>query len=74
MPHFRRVVFFNLLILFFAMESVKAQAREWPNTIVYEIFVRSFQDSNGDGHGDINGITGQLDYLRTLGVNRLQSD
>ena len=53
------------------MESVKAQAREWPNTIVYEIFVRSFQDSNGDGHGDINGITGRLDYLRTLGVNAI---
>ncbi|GAB3991151.1 alpha-amylase family glycosyl hydrolase [Spirosoma daeguense] len=37
----------------------------------YEIFVRSFADSNGDGIGDINGITNNLDYLKELGVSAL---
>ncbi|QAA34135.1 alpha-amylase family glycosyl hydrolase [Clostridium manihotivorum] len=35
----------------------------------YEIFVRSFNDSNGDGIGDLNGVTEKLDYLKDLGVN-----
>lgn len=37
-------------------------------TVWYEIFVRSFADSNGDGVGDLNGITQKLDYLQDLGV------
>ncbi len=37
--------------------------------ILYEIFVRSFADSDGDGIGDLNGITERLDYLQTLGVD-----
>ena len=40
----------------------------WNDTVFYEIFVRSFRDSNGDGIGDFNGITEKLDYLQTLGV------
>lgn len=39
--------------------------------VVYEIFVASFQDSNGDGIGDLNGVTEKLDYLKTLGVQQL---
>lgn len=35
----------------------------WKNAVCYEIFVRSFQDSDGDGIGDLNGITERLDYL-----------
>src|SRR5580698_9996060 len=37
--------------------------------VFYEIFIRSFYDSNGDGVGDINGITKKLDYLKGLGVD-----
>lgn len=37
--------------------------------VYYEIFVRSFYDSNGDGIGDINGLTKKLDYIKSLGVN-----
>lgn len=37
--------------------------------VIYEIFVRSFYDSNGDGIGDLNGVTEKLDYLKKLGVN-----
>ncbi|MBB6735157.1 glycoside hydrolase family 13 protein [Cohnella zeiphila] len=40
----------------------------WQENVVYQIYPRSFQDSNGDGVGDLRGIIGRLDYLRTLGV------
>jgi alpha-amylase len=40
----------------------------WNDTVFYEIFVRSFRDSNGDGIGDFNGVTEKLDYLQNLGV------
>ncbi|MFZ5884681.1 MAG: alpha-amylase family glycosyl hydrolase [Chloroflexota bacterium] len=40
----------------------------WNDTVFYEIFVRSFYDSNGDGIGDFNGITAKLDYLEGLGI------
>lgn len=41
---------------------------EQPSTVYYELFVRSFSDSNGDGIGDLNGVTAKLDYLASLGV------
>ena len=40
----------------------------WNDTVYYEIFVRSYRDSNGDGIGDFNGITEKLDYLAKLGI------
>jgi len=43
----------------------------WKNAILYEIYPRSFQDSNGDGVGDLNGITQRLDYLKQLGVDAI---
>ncbi len=43
----------------------------WQKTIAYEIYVRSFYDSNGDGIGDLNGITEKLDYLKELGAGAL---
>lgn len=39
--------------------------------VVYQIYPKSFQDSNGDGWGDINGIRRRLDYLAGLGVDYL---
>ncbi|MBB3103172.1 glycoside hydrolase family 13 protein [Azomonas macrocytogenes] len=41
----------------------------WKEAVVYQIYPRSFNDSNGDGVGDLNGITAKLDYLQTLGVD-----
>ncbi len=41
----------------------------WKHAVIYEIYPRSFQDSNGDGVGDLNGITSRLDYLKDLGVD-----
>lgn len=43
--------------------------RWWKESVVYQIYPRSFQDSNGDGVGDIPGIISRLDYLKTLGVD-----
>jgi len=43
----------------------------WEEAVFYEIFVRSFNDSNGDGIGDFNGIIQKLDYLEQLGINAI---
>jgi len=43
----------------------------WRNAVIYEIYPRSFQDSNEDGIGDLNGITERLDYLKELGVDAI---
>jgi alpha-glucosidase len=43
----------------------------WKHAVIYEIYPRSFQDSNGDGIGDLNGITERLDYLQALGVDAI---
>ncbi len=43
----------------------------WKEAVVYQIYPRSFMDSNGDGIGDLNGITSRLDYLKELGVDVL---
>jgi len=44
-------------------------AKWWQEAVVYQIYPRSFQDSNDDGIGDINGIISRLDYLKNLGVD-----
>lgn len=41
----------------------------WKESVVYQIYPRSFMDSNGDGIGDLPGILTKLDYLKTLGIN-----
>lgn len=46
-------------------------ANWWKNAVIYEIYPRSFQDTNGDGIGDLNGITKRLDYLADLGVDAI---
>lgn len=48
-----------------------ATAPWWKHAFIYEIYPRSFGDSNGDGIGDLNGITGHLDYLQKLGVDAI---
>jgi alpha-glucosidase len=43
----------------------------WRDAVVYQVYVRSFADSDGDGHGDLRGLHARLDYLEWLGVDAL---
>ena len=43
----------------------------WLDEVVYQVYPRSFQDSNHDGIGDIRGIISRLDYIRDLGVTMI---
>ncbi|WP_423783673.1 glycoside hydrolase family 13 protein [Gibbsiella quercinecans] len=52
-----------------AVQPMHNEAAWWKEAVVYQVYPRSFNDSNGDGIGDLNGITEKLDYLKTLGVN-----
>ena len=45
------------------------EKRWWKESVVYQIYPRSFKDSDGDGIGDLNGITEKMDYLKELGIN-----
>ena len=57
---------FLILVLFFTISALAVE-----HGVYYEVFVRSYADSNGDGVGDLNGLTGKLDYLKNLGVKGL---
>jgi len=51
-------------------QSTEQPSRHWwKEAVAYQIYPRSFMDSNGDGIGDLNGITARLDYLKWLGVD-----
>ena len=43
----------------------------WQNAVFYQIYPRSFQDTNGDGIGDLQGISDRLDYLVDLGIDAI---
>ncbi len=73
-----------ILALFFAVAALTlpySQAQNpaadsevhpwWQHAVFYEIYPRSFADSNGDGIGDLNGIASKLDYLKDLGVDAI---
>ncbi|MBJ7224171.1 MULTISPECIES: glycoside hydrolase family 13 protein [unclassified Brenneria] len=51
--------------------AAENEGKWWKESVVYQIYPRSFNDSNGDGIGDINGITEKLDYLKNLGVDTI---
>lgn len=53
------------------MSTSSGQFRWWQEGIIYQIYPRSFQDSNGDGVGDLRGIIQRLDYIKWLGVNAI---
>ena len=43
----------------------------WSHAVFYQVYPRSFRDSNGDGVGDLDGVTAELDYLHALGVDAI---
>ncbi len=49
--------------------SKPLRSQWWKEAVAYQIYPRSFMDSNGDGIGDLNGITARLDYLKSLGID-----
>ena len=53
------------------MKREQFENKWWKDTVVYQIYPRSFQDSNGDGIGDIQGIISRLDYLADLGIGAI---
>jgi len=65
--------------VFLIIPSLRAQANRkdtaghpwWQHAVIYEIYPRSFMDSNNDGIGDLNGIASKLDYLKDLGVDAI---
>lgn len=52
-------------------QSTSNDSQWWKHAVIYEVYPRSFGDSNGDGVGDLNGITQHLDYLQQLGVDAI---
>ena len=70
----RRVLLSLGVWLALSSAAAAAPARSeawWQQAVIYEIYPRSFQDSNGDGVGDLNGITQRLAYLEALGVDAI---
>uniref|UniRef100_T1PAI4 alpha-glucosidase n=1 Tax=Musca domestica TaxID=7370 RepID=T1PAI4_MUSDO len=62
-----RVVGLTLLALL-VLGATAAQVDWWENASLYQIYPRSFQDSDGDGVGDLKGITSRLEYLKEIGI------
>lgn len=59
-------------IIIFARSVIEMKATQWwKKSVIYQIYPRSFCDSNGDGIGDLRGIISKLDYLKKLGVDVL---
>jgi len=74
---FMRFAFPIIVILLASCTSMTEKKTEaplpnrWPHAVTYEIFVQSFCDSNGDGIGDLKGLTSKLDYIKDLGVEAI---
>ncbi len=77
MPSLRSFASALMLTALFASRSLQGAPADsnsdndwWKHAVIYEVYPRSFGDSNGDGIGDLNGITAHLDYLKDLGHRR----
>jgi hypothetical protein len=72
MPRRARTVAAIIIALHAAVPAAFAErAPWWTHAVIYEIYPRSFQDTDGDGVGDLKGVTRRLDYLKELGVDAI---
>lgn len=74
MKKLQKAILITSMVVFSSCEpkSLSTIQNYWPNAgVTYEIFIQSFNDSDGDGIGDINGVTQKLDYIKELGVNAI---
>ena len=51
------------------MMKMSREKQWWKKSVVYQVYPKSFNDSNGDGNGDLNGITEKLPYIKELGAD-----
>ena len=66
------IIFLCLSFGYSQSKPVDAEGHQWwQHAVFYEVYPRSFADSNGDGIGDLNGINSKLDYLKSLGVDAI---
>ena len=63
---FTLMTFFSINIF---SQPVSTHQKWWKEAVVYQIYPRSFKDSDGDGIGDLKGIISKLDYIKSLGIN-----
>lgn len=71
MLHHTIIKYLFILLSIVASGHISGQSttdKWWKETVFYQIYMPSFQDSNGDGIGDFKGITSRLDYLQSLGI------
>ncbi len=72
MCQMKPAIFLTAVLVFHSFSSAQVRPSHWyDRAVIYEIYPRSFQDSNGDGIGDLNGVTERLDYLKQLGIDAI---
>lgn len=71
-----KVLLTILMLIFLSNEIIRAQEKKatidrkwWKEAVVYQIYPRSFKDTDGDGVGDLKGIISKLDYIKSLGID-----
>ena len=70
MKYLLALVFISTFV-FAELETKSKNFDWWKEAVIYQIYTRSYADSNGDGIGDLNGITAKLDYLADLGIDAI---
>lgn len=65
------IAILSAITVFSQKKSKDIDRKWWKEAVVYQIYPRSFKDTNGDGVGDLKGIISKLDYIKSLGINAI---